>query len=697
MWYDRWTPGNTGNIIHIVYIDTGSDDVWYDTFDTSTDTNGTEVAMDTTSRNVMTNADNSTISRGTDGDLYIGFCNGSTAASCNVKKCTDTCTTAGNWTGTGTSPLDAANDYIRLFPLANGNMMIIRHDISADDIQSRTYTDSTNSWAGSWNNIDINAAENTTYPETLVGVVDINTNDIYLAYGASVAVANQADIRTAVYDGSTWATKTDVVTDVNTMISLDIGYDLYNDRVFVAYIQGTAGSNTTVYYKNSSDGMTSWSTAQQINTITGDIRYVYLNQSTYDIIYTTYYRNTSSTDGLHGYTIEILSKAPNPPLIPYANNDDAQSGQVSPVYKLIDLTPAFSAIYEDDNINDTATYYEIEVGTNPDWFIVETWSSGKIAISSCTNGNRCSDITYSGPTLSNGVTYYWRILFWDNYGKQGIWSDTQQFSINGYPTVTNVTVNNSANISLNENSTTSINWTAFVTDVDGYDDIDITTGKIYRSGVTNVNDCTDNDLNCYSDNACSLSNCSGTTCTVTCSANIYFFADATDSNSDYPSEFWLGWIKAIDQQNYDSEDFSPTDVTDLESLTALQVDSNISFGTLFAGENTGSTNQSTLITNTGNSPIDAELYGTNMCKDYPTCTGTQIPVDNMKYSNSSFNYNTEGTVLTDTANLLQLNISKPNTSPSNSSGTIHWGILLPYILETGTYLGENTILATLDI
>ncbi|KKK51687.1 hypothetical protein LCGC14_3112480, partial [marine sediment metagenome] len=45
LWYDRWTLGDIGDTIHIVYLDTASDDVFYRDLDTSDDSLGTEITV----------------------------------------------------------------------------------------------------------------------------------------------------------------------------------------------------------------------------------------------------------------------------------------------------------------------------------------------------------------------------------------------------------------------------------------------------------------------------------------------------------------------------------------------------------------------------------------------------------------------------------------------------------------------------
>jgi hypothetical protein len=873
VWYDQWTPGNSGSIIHIIFAESSGDDVYYDTLDTSTDTNGTEAILHSNTFNTFASADNLTITRGTDGDLYAGFCDGSRAANCTVKKCTGTCTTTSNWTAPGTSPIDAQNDAIRLVPLANGNILLVRHDISAEDIQSKVYTDSSNSWTGSWTTIDANAPDSTTYNETLAITLDRSNNDIYLAYGASVAASNAADIRTAVYSGATWILKTDVVTDQNTITTLDIFIDEISKDIYVGYLRGTLTTYMNAYYKVSINGMSTWEAETQFNTTNTDLRQVKFNMMSASRLYGTYLQNDTN-DGWFGDTVMTFSAAdpswdtsvvnfkiydsasltwgtgtlvcegtltddnsstincsngtdtshlttyrvdalvkniggttgkligsseyyehinvkggwggssptlgtcafydpdtddgsatcnivwnatnnvritntgtgsvnikknntqgfmylittdsdvpsqstsgylnisfdtvsedsskilinriPNPPKDPYANNNTAQTGQASPVYKLTDSTPAFSAIFDDTNILNSAVYYQLQVGTDTDWTNAEMWDSTKTAITSCGANERCNDIIYSGTTLADATTYYWRMKFWNNSDKEGVWSPTLQFSMNAYPTVTNVTLNGGSNINLTEATTTPISWTATITDTDGYSDISSVSGKLYRSGVLNANNCTINDNNCYEDITCDLSLCASSSCTATCVSDIKFHAEPTDPGSTYESQYWISWIYVSDYQLYTDDAFSPVDVTDITTLTALSTEESISFGSLFAGEDTEDVNTSTLITNTGNSPIDAELSGTDMCKDFPVCATTSIPVENMQYGLINFIYG-DGILLTAEDITIDISLVKPNSSPSTSYTNIYWGIGIPSLIETGDYQGENYIGAITDI
>jgi hypothetical protein len=99
-------------------------------------------------------------------------------------------------------------------------------------------------------------------------------------------------------------------------------------------------------------------------------------------------------------------------------------------------TPYFSAIYNDPNTGDTADFYRIEVNTSPDFTGTTMWDSTKSAMSVTSEGTRSPNITYAGSALTQntGVTYYWRIKFWDTAGAEGEWSSAANFTMNEPPT-----------------------------------------------------------------------------------------------------------------------------------------------------------------------------------------------------------------------------------------------------------------------
>jgi CheY-like chemotaxis protein len=266
---------------------------------------------------------------------------------------------------------------------------------------------------------------------------------------------------------------------------------------------------------------------------------------------------------------------------------------------------------------------------------------------------------------------------------------------NSAPTVTNVSVNGGSNITLTENTTTSISVTATVTDTNGYADISSVAGRLYRSGVSGAQACTLDGNNCYQQTGYSLTGCSGNSCTATLTFLVQFFAQPTDTGSPNAAEYWLGWVQATDASAATGTAFSPNSVTELNTLRALDVQTTVSYGSLLPGNNTGATNSTTTITNTGNSVIDIEVSGSQLCTDYPTCAGGGIPIGNQQYKTTTFTYGA-GTALTSTPTWVNITIAKPTATPSNSTANLYWGLGLPNPLPAGSYTGSITVSAVTD-
>ncbi|MCC7290086.1 LamG domain-containing protein [bacterium] len=260
------------------------------------------------------------------------------------------------------------------------------------------------------------------------------------------------------------------------------------------------------------------------------------------------------------------------------------------------------------------------------------------------------------------------------------------------PTVTSVSLNGGSTITLTEGTTTNISVVGTVTDLDGHANISTATAKIYRSGVSGAQSCSNSDNNCYTVASCSLSSCAGNTCTATCTAPLAFHADATDTGSTYASEYWRGWIEATDDDSNTGSGFSSVGSPDLASTAAMDISSSLAFGTLLAGDDTGASPQNTTVTNTGNTTLDFEVSGDDLCTNYPTCSGPQIGVGYQEYKITTFTYGA-GTGLTTSPVTVDLNLNKSTAVPSNSTSSFYWGIGIPSPKETGAYTGANTVTA----
>ncbi len=320
VWYDKWTPGDTGTNIHIATMDTASDTIWYNALDTSSDTRltgstaidaGTNAGYTAGSATLSAGANYPTITKGTDGTIYIAIADGGQSI---VVECSTTCGTTTNWTETGTNPLDNANDQNILMPLASGSILLIDHDISGDVNRSKVWNNT--SWDASWTSIGGTVTDNLLYDQVISATIDPTTNDIYLAYLADVVtLGTDDDIGTAIYSGGSWTTKTNAVTNSACaatascgISSVSIAFNTNNKDVYVAYSAiGSGGgvTNQNVYWKKSTDGMATWgSESSAVSASNEDIYNVDLNMVSADRIFVFY--GKIGTDVLNGDTIANL-------------------------------------------------------------------------------------------------------------------------------------------------------------------------------------------------------------------------------------------------------------------------------------------------------------------------------------------------------------------------------------------------------
>ena len=272
---------------------------------------------------------------------------------------------------------------------------------------------------------------------------------------------------------------------------------------------------------------------------------------------------------------------------------------------------------------------------------------------------------------------------------------------NASPTVSGVLLNGGAVIKLIEGSATTVQATATVSDGNTYNDIGTTTGKVYRSGVTNGKDCTVNGNNCYQDTTCATSACSGNDCVVTCTFNIWFIAERTDAGT-YSGEHWVAWIQAEDKQGTTSSATNSSQTINVETLTAIDVTDTIDYSNLSPGGKIDPLSKLVMASTTGNEAIDANISGNDMCTDYPTCTVNTTSIYAQKYATGTpvgyASTSAEGCYTASTTNgLLEFVTVKPTATPTDQGQTIYWGTAVSSTQALGTYTGVNAFSAQSDI
>lgn len=289
VWYDRWTPGDTGNYIHVAAT-TSAGSIIYNRLDTSNDslllTGTTTTLIETSVTNTPTvNGNWPSISKSTDGYVYAGINDAGVAGDTGwVFRCPNSCS-SNTWSDTSIAlPNTSERDAIALTPLFEADMLVVIRDITNGDIQSKVFHSSNTTWDASWYTVDASAASITTYGGAGVSAAtDYTTGDVYISYTAdNNTLGTNDDVRTAMYSNGTWHLRADVITNTASgVIGTALGYVPATGEVYVAYsMRSTPATTTTVdvFYKKSSDGMASWGTQQgPLNSAQAEITGVRIN------------------------------------------------------------------------------------------------------------------------------------------------------------------------------------------------------------------------------------------------------------------------------------------------------------------------------------------------------------------------------------------------------------------------------------
>ncbi len=284
VWYDQWTPGDSGTKIHIAAAEVATDDIWYNWLDTNGDTmrlDSIEVFLQTTY--TVASDGGPSITKSTDGYLFvIGFGDGTGY----IYKSTNS---GDNWTDTAitTDEIDDADNAV-LLPLSGGDVLLIRFDWTADYVYSKVYDEATDGWDTGWTTIaywvHIGACL-TPYGATL----NKSTGDIYLA-GNTKADDTTGILKAYKYSAGSWSTVGTIVSAGTEIFQVTLAIDENTGDLYAAYTKKVASNQMSVHYKKSIDGGATWGTeSPQINTSNLKYKYIRTNFMSSERIYTVWY------------------------------------------------------------------------------------------------------------------------------------------------------------------------------------------------------------------------------------------------------------------------------------------------------------------------------------------------------------------------------------------------------------------------
>lgn len=304
------------------------------------------------------------------------------------------------------------------------------------------------------------------------------------------------------------------------------------------------------------------------------------------------------------------------------------------------------------------------------------------------------------PSASGNFTYY--AFVFDSHGLNAISnSRSSSYAITNVPvTLGSIILNGGNDIQLNlrGGADKAVSFVAPMSDLNGCVDIDSAVGKLYMTGTTSS--CRVNNNDCYAVTSpanCTISGClaGGTVADYTCTVDMKYYAVSTDDVNLSKSTYqWKANFNVYDLFG----NLTSGSSTGVELITNMGLAINqdvINFGLLVSSAtSTGAVNQQTTVVNAANSPIDTNLYGSNMFGDVG---GDSIAVNYLQWNmGSPFNYSF-GNPLTDFSNSFDVasHILKTTTS-TDSVRDFYWGLGLPNGLYPASYNGSTTFTAIID-
>lgn len=262
VWYDRWS-GLNSDLIHVVYTDSGVDDVFYRNIDTAnSDALSTEYTVFAGASTA--NGAAISISRMRGGNLIVV----GTIDAGTEKFSRKSTNTGANWSDIADG-YEASPDKCIVLPgwgADNQDAMMFYYDASASELSVKYYDDSANSWSETSIATSITIPDHTTSTNgfgQMSASVDLTNSQNLLVFWTAVDTAN-ADLRCfKVTQSAQTETTSNVVLDSTD----DQGHccvSIFNSVWYVFYAGNSYGSDTyntsiSIYYKTSSDGGATWS------------------------------------------------------------------------------------------------------------------------------------------------------------------------------------------------------------------------------------------------------------------------------------------------------------------------------------------------------------------------------------------------------------------------------------------------------
>lgn len=279
VWYDKETPGDTGTLVHIAWLDSadaeGSQDARYVTVDVSDGGVGAirtvdgDLTVDNLSRN-----NRIAITKAVNGRMLVAF---STQTEIECYKSAET--SAPYFAAAATDIADVfetatQEDWVILFP-ANvdaGDCCALFWDRSTDELSVKMYDDSDDSWTET--SISGSMVDDSIH-KAMDGAVRHSDNHVEIAAHSNEDDAGDDlltwDLTVDSIASPTITAKANIFTDQGESAQVSVHINQQNDDVRVAYLKGgTWQATVDVVYHLSDDGMGSWGAEQAYSEAAAD-------------------------------------------------------------------------------------------------------------------------------------------------------------------------------------------------------------------------------------------------------------------------------------------------------------------------------------------------------------------------------------------------------------------------------------------
>jgi len=247
--------------------------------------------------------------------------------------------------------------------------------------------------------------------------------------------------------------------------------------------------------------------------------------------------------------------------------------------------------------------------------------------------------------------------------------------------------------------------------------------SLYRAPTLNATTCSGSNAGHYDPNNCYTSAVATTTWNISCTASttscasaasstdptmdwnctfpVWYVTDPTDAGP-FVADNWRAAIAGVDNNNATGTQTESASGVNVNSNNAMRIPLNtqIPYGSLEPGQNSGTLSASTTIEAVGNTGLDQNFYAESMCDSFTVMTEcvssatSTIPEDQQRVGTSTVAYSSGFQLSSTTPLLVDINIPKSTSTTTPASLPAYWGIAVPMsITKAGAYTGLNTFQA----